>query len=121
QVSKIKRTWTATDAHNNSTTCSQTITVIDSAAPTLASCPTDATIECPATPVFGTPACRDACGTLTVSFADEALAVSGNQVSKTKRTWTATDSHNNSTTCSQTITVIDSAAPTVARCPTDAP
>src|SRR5213075_306672 len=121
QVSKIKRTWTATDAHNNSTTCSQTITVLDSAAPTVASCPTDATIECPVTPVFGSPEFSDACGTnLTVTFADEALAVSGNQISKTKRTWTATDAHNNSTTCSQTITVLDSAAPTVASCPTDA-
>src|SRR5437763_2202729 len=114
-----KRTWTATDAHNNSTTCSQTITVLDSAAPTVASCPTDATIQCPATPLFGTPQFTDACGTnLTVTFADEALAVSGNQVSKTKRTWTATDAHNNSTTCSQIITVLDSIQPTVS-CPAD--
>src|SRR5207247_739261 len=121
QVSKTKRTWTATDAHNNSTTCSQTITVLDSAAPTVSSCPTDATIQCPATPVFGTPQFSHGCGTyLTVTFADEACAVSGNQVSKTKRTWTATDAHNNSTTCSQTITVLDSAAPTVSSCPTDA-
>src|SRR5204863_420948 len=121
QVSKTKRTWTATDAHNNSSTCSQTMTVLGGAAPTVASCPTDATIQCPATPVFGTPEFSDACSTnLTVTFADEALAVSGNQVSKTKRTWTATDAHNNSSTCSQTMTVLDSAAPTVATCPTDA-
>src|SRR5207247_2597121 len=121
QVSKTKRTWTATDAHNNSTTCSQTITVLDSAAPTVANCPTDATIECPATPVFGTPVFSDACdANLTVTFADSALTVSGNQASKTKRTWTATDAHNNSATCTQTITVTDSAAPTVANCPTDA-
>src|SRR5439155_1063607 len=118
QASKTKRTWTATDAHNNSTTCSQTITVIDSAAPVVASCPADQSIECPATPPFGTPAFSDACGSnLTVSFADEALPVSGNQASKTKRTWTATDAHNNSTTCSQTITVIDRTTPVVATCP----
>src|SRR5207248_10004842 len=116
-VSRNKRTWTATDAHNNSTTCSQTITVLDSAAPTVATCPTDATIQCPAKPVFGTPQFSDACGTnLTVTFADQALAVSGNQVSKTKRTWTATDAHNNTATCSQTITVNDTTVPTVA-CP----
>src|SRR5207245_8440252 len=108
---------TATDAHNNSATCGQTITVLDSAAPTVASCPTDATIECPATPVFGTPEFSDACGTnLTVTFADEALALSGNEVSKTKRTWTATDAHNNSATCTQTITVTDNTAPVVT-CP----
>src|SRR5437870_2194117 len=121
QVSKTKRTWTATDAHNNSATCTQTITVLDSAAPTVANCPSDATIECPATPVFGTPVFSDACdANLTVTFADAALTVSSNQVSKTKRTWTATDAHNNSATCSQTITVTDSAAPTVANCPSDA-
>src|SRR5205814_5446978 len=111
------RTWTATDARNNSATCSQTITVIDSAAPMVASCPADETIECPAAPAFGTPAFNDACDSnLTVSFADESLSVSGNQASKTKRTWTATDAHNNSTTCSQTITVLDSTQPTV-NCP----
>src|SRR6266536_746811 len=121
QVSKTKRTWTATDAHNNSTTCSQIITVIDSTTPVVASCPADATIECPATPAFGTPTFSDACDSnLTVTFADEVLTISGNQVSKTKRTWTATDAHNNSTTCSQIITVIDSTTPVVASCPADA-
>src|SRR5439155_408087 len=86
----------------------------DSTAPVVAGCPADATLECPATPVFGTPAFSDTCNTnLTVTFADEALPVSGNEVSKTKRTWTATDEHNNSTTCSQTIAVLDTTAPTV--------
>src|ERR671924_656800 len=121
EVSKTKRTWTATDAHNNSATCSQTITVTDSGAPTLVSCPADATIECPANPVFGTPQFSDLCdANLTVTFADETLAVSGNEISKTKRTWTATDAHNNSATCSQTITVTDSGAPTLVSCPADA-
>src|SRR5439155_8457119 len=118
EVSKAQRTWTATDAHNNSTTCSQTITVIDSTSPTLITCPADAIIECPATPVFGTPAFSDTCDTnLTVNFADEALALGGNEVSKTKRTWTATDAHNNSVTCSQNITVIDGTNPAVVSCP----
>src|SRR6185295_15329637 len=121
EVSKTKRTWTATDAHNNSANCSQTITVTDNAAPTVANCPADATIECPATAVFGTPTFSDACdNNLTITFADQVLAVSGKEVSKTKRTWTATDAHNNSATCSQTITVMDNAAPTVANCPADA-
>src|SRR5947208_3808426 len=106
---------------SNSVTCSQTITVIDSSAPTVASCPADATIQCPATPVFGTPVFSDTCDTnLTVTFVDASLGVSGSEVSKTQRTWTATDAHTNSVTCSQTITVIDSSAPTVASCPADA-
>src|SRR6185436_9373907 len=112
---------TATDDSGNFVTTAQTITVEDSAAPTVASSPADATIECPATPAFGTPTFSDACdNNLTITFADETLAVSGKEVSKTKRTWTATDAHNNAATCSQTITVTDNAAPTVANCPADA-
>src|SRR5204863_79790 len=101
-------------------TCSTTVDVRGFVPPTVASCPSDATIECPATPVFGTPVFNDACdANLTVTFADATLTVSGNQVSKTKRTWTATDAHNNSATCSQIITVLDSTAPTVASCPSE--
>src|SRR5205814_4092689 len=121
EIRKTPRTGTATDAHTNSATCSQTITVIDSSAPTVTSCPADATIQCPAAPVFGTPVFSDTCVTnLTVTFVDASLGVSGNEVSKTQRTWTATDAHTNSVTCSQTITVIDSSAPTVTSCPADA-
>src|SRR5438477_4695336 len=90
-------------------TCSQTITVIDSSAPTVTSCPADATIQCPATPVFGTPVFSDSCDTnLTVTFVDASLGVSGNEVSKTQRTWTATDGQDNHTTGLQTHTEIDS-------------
>src|SRR5207247_2089764 len=121
EVSKTQRTWTATDAQNNSTNCSQTITVLDSTTPVVVSCPADATIECPAAPAFGTPVFSDTCDTnLTVTFVDASLPVSGNEVSKTQRTWTATDAQNNSTNCSQTITVLDSTAPTVVSCPADA-
>src|SRR5439155_1597490 len=151
EVSRTQRTWTATDEHTNSATCSQTITVIDSSAPTVTSCPrtstatdshthsftcshtllpfatpfrsvtscpADATIQCPAAPAFGTPVFSDTCDTnLTVTFVDASLGISGNEVSRTERTWTATDAHTNSVTCSQTITVIDSSAPTVTSCP----
>src|SRR5438045_790027 len=121
EVSKTQRTWTATDAHTYSDTYSRTITVIDSSAQTFASWTADATIQCPAAPVFGTPVFNDTCDTnLTVTFVDASLGVSGNEVSKTQRTWTATDAHTNSVTCSQTITVIDSSAPTVTSCPADA-
>src|SRR5204862_5492290 len=84
---------------------SQTITVMDSAAPTVANCPSDATIECPATPQFGTPVFSDACdANLTVTFADAALGVSGNEVSKIKRTRSEEGRVGNSATYSQTMT-----------------
>src|SRR5205814_8623539 len=121
ELIKTQRTRTATDPHTFPTRRSSDLTVIDSSAPTVASCPADATIECPATPAFGTPVFNDTCDTnLTVTFVDASLGVSGNEVSKTQRSSTATDAHTNSVTCSQTITVIDSSAPTVASCPADA-
>src|SRR5437773_10827868 len=94
---------------------------MDSSAPTVTSCPADATIECQAPPAFGTPVFSDTCDTnLTVTFVDASLGVSGNEVSRTQRTWTATDSPSTTLFRSQTITVIDSSAPTVTSCPADA-
>src|SRR5438874_6222246 len=99
EVSKTQRTWTATDAHTNSVSCSQTITVTYRRAPPVPSCPADATIQCPAAPAFGTPVFSDTCDTnLTVTFVDASLGVSGNEVSKTQRTWTGTAHHCNSVT-----------------------
>src|SRR5207253_4498691 len=84
-VHKTQPTDSSTDAHSNDVTCTQTITVIDSSAQTVTSCPADATIQCPATPVFGTPVFNDTCDTnLTVTFVDASLGVSGNEVSKTQ-------------------------------------
>ena len=51
----ITRTWMATDACGNVSRYSQTITVNDTTVPTVVSRPVDATIECPASPAFGTP------------------------------------------------------------------
>ena len=42
----IARTWTATDACGNSSTCLQTITVEDSTPPVFTMCAADVTIEC---------------------------------------------------------------------------
>src|SRR6185503_4808705 len=120
-VSKTKRTWTATDDNGNSVAVSQTITVEDNTAPIVATNPADATIECPSVPSFGTPTFTDTCdSTLTVTFADTSLPVSGKEVTKTKRTWTATDDNGNSVTVSQTITVEDNTVPTVVTSPADA-
>src|SRR6185503_1230492 len=121
EVSKTKRTWTATDDNGNSVTVSQTITVEDNTAPTVVTNPADATIECPAVPSFGTPTFSDTCdSTLTVTFADTSLPVSGKEVSKIKRTWTAVDDKGNSVTTSQTITVRDTTPPTVTSSPANA-
>src|SRR6185503_8640084 len=61
-----------------------------------------------------TPTFSDTCdSSLTVSFADTSLPVSGKEVSKTKRTWTAVDDKGNTVSVSQTITVEDTMAPSL--------
>src|SRR5204862_7867892 len=52
----VTRTWDATDeCGNHSSQVGQTITVQDVSAPTISAAGADATIDCPATPVFTAP------------------------------------------------------------------
>src|SRR5207249_4242050 len=62
-------TVTATDSCGKTTTKKCTAHV-DGTAPTISGVGTDATIECPATPVFSTPSASDICGAATLTFAD---------------------------------------------------
>src|SRR5678816_3107183 len=54
------RIWRATDDCSNTATCSATITASDNAAPSI-TCPANTTINCPATPSWGTATASDAC------------------------------------------------------------
>jgi hypothetical protein len=112
----VTRTWTATDACSNSATASQTINVIDTTPPVIATLPAPTTIECPAVPVFAVASAIDACGsTFTLTSADVTTPGCGGAYSVT-RTWTATDACGNSSTANQTITVVDTTHPTI-QCP----
>jgi hypothetical protein len=116
----VTRIWAALDQSGNQATCSQTITVVDTTAPVVVSCPPDMTIECPAQPAFGTPAFSDTCdANLDVTFADETLPATCPAIQIVKRTWTARDDCGHTVTCSQTITVEDRTAPVVVSCPPD--
>src|SRR3546814_3422693 len=44
----LSRTYTVTDACNNSSTCTQTITVNDTIAPAITQCATNVTVQCAA-------------------------------------------------------------------------
>ena len=56
------KTWKARDiCGNESGTVSQTITVQDVTAPVISAAGADATIDCPATPVFTAPTATDTC------------------------------------------------------------
>ncbi|HXJ56015.1 MAG TPA: immunoglobulin-like domain-containing protein, partial [Verrucomicrobiae bacterium] len=112
----ITRTYKATDACGNFETCTQTITVNDTTAPTISAAGADATIDCPATPVFTAPTATDNCApaptVVEVSDVTNPGACAGTYT-RTK-TWKAVDAcGNESGTVSQTITVQDVTKPVI--------
>jgi hypothetical protein len=110
----ITRVWTATDDNSNSKTYTQTITVVDTTAPTFTTSPASVTVECDAattTNELGTAAASDNCDNeVTITSVDSTVAGTGNN-SVITRVWTATDDNSNSATYTQTITVADTTAP----------
>jgi len=104
----ITRTWTATDACGNASSCVQTITLIDSTSPEL-TVPADLLHECDEDVAYGEATAEDDCNSVTVTFED---AVSGDACETIiTRTWTATDECGNATSDVQTITIVDTTAP----------
>ena len=100
------RTWKATDAAGNFSTCIQTLTLVDNVKPVI-TCPVNITIACAGT-ATGTATATDNCsGTVAITYTD---VVSGKV---TTRTWKATDASGNFSTCTQTITLSDNIAPVV--------
>jgi len=110
----VTRVWTTSDACGNSSTASQTITVVDNVAPVISSVGADETIECPAQPQFSEPVAFDACGNISsFTFEDELNeGACANEYAVT-RVWTTTDVCGNSSTASQTISVIDNSIPVI--------
>ena len=109
------------DVNESSQTCTFTYVVqADLTSPTI-NCPSNTTVDCPATPTFGTPTANDACdGTPTISIETTTPApTNGCLVYVATRVWRATDDcGNNANTCSQTITVRDNTSPTI-NCPSN--
>jgi hypothetical protein len=109
----ITRTWTATDACGNSVSADQTITVVDTTAPTFnEALPSDMTVECDDVPTAEILTANDNCGTATVTFNEMTTAGTCANEFTLVRTWTATDDCGNETVHTQTITVEDNTAPT---------
>ena len=111
----ITRTYQAEDACGNTTTCTQTITVNDSIPPQI-TCPAAVTVACitdvPA-PDITLVTATDNCGIPVVTYG---RCMDGNCPRIITRTYQATDSCGNTTTCTQTITVNDSIPPQIT-CP----
>ena len=115
----ITRTWTAVDECGNATSVSQTLTVWpDIEAPLFSFVPGDMTITCPAEPVFGEVEVSDVCSDFTVTEEITGGGDCPNGYTVTK-TWTATDACGNSSSQSQTITVLAAPALGFAQMPED--
>jgi hypothetical protein len=115
----IERTWTATDTCGNDVSCVQTITVQDTAKPTI-SCPANDTVACGAAVFFGDPTADDNCDPDPEISIVSDVVTPGPAFGETTytRTWKATDSCDNaSATCSQSI--LKEACPTGKLTPTD--
>ncbi|HZV68020.1 MAG TPA: HYR domain-containing protein [Saprospiraceae bacterium] len=113
----VTRSWEISDSCGNISTCQQVINVTDTTVPFFTFCPANTTINCQATPVFGTPMAMDVCdSSVVITHADRTILSSCAISSNVARTWTATDDCGNSASCTQTITVIDNTSPQI-NCP----
>jgi len=102
---QFTRTWIATDACGNTTSCEQLINVVDQMNPYI-SCPPDATVECGGNTdpsVLGTATAVDYCSDVVITYEDvEDLSACTPVI---LRTWTATDICGNVDDCVQVIEV----------------
>jgi len=119
----ITRTWSATDACGNSTTCVQILEVVDTEAPTI-TCPADATINCEdgiaAIPsMTGTPTTSDNCDPAPPFILQTVNGVPDMdcpQMITFTLTWYTEDYCGNSATCQQTVVAQDTTRPVIT-CP----
>jgi len=106
--------WTVTDTSGLMATCNQTVTVLDNQAPSI-TCPANVTVNRldPTDPyATGFPTVGDNCTNVTVTYDDNRSGLTNcNATGIILRTWNVTDGSSNSTTCAQTITIVDTIAP----------
>jgi hypothetical protein len=108
------RFWTATDACNNSSSTSRTVSwVEDVTPPVIAIAGYNANAGCnPTSLPFGTASATDNCGAATVTSSTGSVTSSGCNRSQT-RFWTATDACNNSSSTSRTVSWVEDVTPPV--------
>jgi hypothetical protein len=112
-------TYTVTDIHGNSSTCTQVVVVTDNEIPSI-TCAADISVSadagsCSATGVvLVPPTVSDNCG--VAGYVNNAPATFLPGINTV--TWTVTDIHGNTATCEQKVTVTDNELPTIT-CPGD--
>nr|WP_242133148.1 HYR domain-containing protein [Aestuariivivens marinum] len=114
-------TYTVTDTAGNSSSCSFEVTVNDTEDPSI-TCPADITVDnaggvCGAGVVYSV-SFLDNCPNSTISQTAGLASGSVFPIGTTTNSFTVTDASGNTASCSFTVTVVDSEAPTIA-CPLD--
>jgi hypothetical protein len=104
-------TYTATDDCNNTATATQTITIVDTTAPSVTANP-DATVECGDEFDLAGATGSDTCGEVTIE-SDSAFVADCGDTGVWTITYTATDDCGNSAIDSQTITIVDTTDPVI--------
>jgi len=98
----------ATDAFGNSNICEVQILIEDNSAPTLSCAPNDITIDCTQNfeDFFTTPTITESCGVFPTSQVTNNVINSCGEGIAT-RTYSITDANGNTSTCTQTITIVN--------------
>src|ERR1044071_6575375 len=109
------RTWQATDACGNSSSCSQKVTIVDTTAPVITCTSTNKTVEQGTAWTFDAPTATDNSGSATITILSTVTNVAGHcgTTFDATRTWQATDACGNSSSCSQKVTIVDTTAPVI--------
>ena len=123
-ASGIVITFTATDACDNSATCTSVITMSDATAPVFSNCPLDLTVNvdvdlCETNVVYSQPIALDDCDdNVDVVLTSGIASGIAFPIGTTAILFTATDNCGNETTCQFDITVVDSEIPSIS-CPSN--
>jgi hypothetical protein len=100
----VTYTWTATDNCANTKTATQVVTVQDITKPVLVNCPVNITVTTAQVAPSVAPTATDNCDNAVSIVPTEVSNPAGCQYTIT-RTWTASDNCNNTSVCTQVITV----------------
>src|SRR5207248_1767888 len=113
----LTRAWSSTDQAGYSNTCSQSVTVADTAPPVL-TCASNKTVNCGSPWSFDARIAFDVCCGSNVSVTIlNTLTNGGPCATMLTRTWQATDCCSNSATCSQVVTLLDTNLPYIIQQP----
>lgn len=115
---RITRTWTVSDACENTNTTEQVINITDTEAPSSSTLAEDLEVDCSAVPQPLVPVFTDNCGTVEEVIYNEEQVGNGCNY-QLVRTWIATDQCGNQSELSRVLTITDAEAPQLSGVPED--